>query len=67
MLSSGCGEAVRRVSGGYLHGVGMLSAGCGGFLEGVGRCLKGVGRLFGGCGEAVWRVWRNSLESVGRL
>ncbi len=26
-----------------------------------------MGRLYGRCGEAVWRVWEDCLEGVGRL
>ncbi len=40
-----CGEAVWRVWGCYLEGVGRLSG--------------GVGRLYDWCGEAVLRVWRD--------
>ncbi len=69
-LSVGYGEALWRVCGVCLEGVGKLS-GC--FGETVWRsgmnvplmwrdCLVGVGSLSGGYGEAVWRCgeafWR---------
>ncbi len=37
---------------------------CGGCPEG---CHNGVKRLSGVCGDAIWGVWEDCLEVVGRL
>ncbi len=67
-LSGWCGvvvwwirEAVWKVWGGCLLGVGSLSGEYGETTLGMlGGCLEGVGKLSEGCGEAWWKVGRLS-------
>ncbi len=74
-LSGECAEAVRRMWGGCLMGVGRLSGRCGdvvwrvleGYLDGVGGYLEGVGTGMECMGRLTGRWGEGYLQGMWRL